>query len=478
MLANFFQGLSNIFSTFGAAVFVPVMLFVVAKVMGAPSKKAFNSALLCAVGLTGFNLVINSYSGIIAPVVSRMVESTGVNLPVLDTGWQSTAVIAYSTEIGLIFIGIAILLQIVLFFVKWTNVFMASDLWNNYSFMVWGSMLFALTGNVWLALALMVVQNLYILLFSEIAAKRWSTHYGYENCCMTAPHHLESLPFAVLMNVLLGKIGFNKIKLNAAMIQKRFGILGEPMFIGLVVGALIGIIGYWNALIGPGSLASWGVVTSSAISTAAVMAVFPKVAGIFASAFTSMTDAYKQKAAKSGQGRQWYLSVNDAAGYGEPNTLVTGILLIPIMLLLAFVLPGNTILPMIDLVALPYMVEVFVCISHGNIAKSIVSGAIWFSLGLIVASVLAPTFTQVAVNAGFQLDQTGVYIISFGIMCHPLIAGLFYAFWSQNPLIIGGVVVLYFVLYFLFRKYHTEIVDFLEDYGQNEAAAAAQASVP
>lgn len=471
-IGSFFQALSDVFSTLGASVFVPVMLFIIAKFMGVKTKKAFNSALLCAVGLTGFNLVISSYGGIIAPVVNQMVQNTGVNLPVLDTGWQSTAVIAYSTQIGLIFIGIAIALQIVLFFVKWTNVFMASDLWNNYSFMVWGSMLFALTGNVWLALALMVVQNLYVLLFSEVAAKRWSTHYGYPNCCMTAPHHLESVPFAIIMNVLLGKIGFNKIKINAAELQKKFGILGEPMFIGLVIGFLIGVLGYWRSL---GELASWGIIASSAISTAAVMAVFPKVAGIFASAFTSLTDAYKSKAAKSGQGREWYLSVNDAAGYGEPNTLVTGIILIPIMLLLSFVLPGNTILPMLDLVALPYMVEIFVCISHGNIAKSVVTGAIWFSLGLIVASALAPTFTEVALEAGFVLEQQGVYIISFGIMCHPLIAGLFYAFWSQNPIIIGAVVVLYFVLYFLFKKYRTQVVDYLENYGEKAAAAVPAA---
>ena len=54
----FFQGLSNVFSTLGAAVFVPLILFIIAKIIGVDSKKAFNSALLCAVGLTGFNLVI------------------------------------------------------------------------------------------------------------------------------------------------------------------------------------------------------------------------------------------------------------------------------------------------------------------------------------------------------------------------------------------------------------------------------------
>jgi len=458
-MAEFFQQLGNVFSTLGAAIFVPIMLFIIAKFMGVNNKKAFNSALLCAVGLTGFNLVIGSYTGIIAPVVNQMVINAGVDLPVLDVGWQATSVIAYSTKAGLIFIGIAIILQIGLFLVKWTDVFMASDLWNNYSFMVWGSMLYALTLNMWLAMGLMIVQLLYILLFSEACAKRWSTFYEYDQCCMSAPHHLESFPYAVAMNWLLGKLGLDKIKINADYLQTRLGILGEPMFIGLVVGALIGVIGNYNAL---NTLAAWGVISSAAVSTAAIMAVFPKVAGIFANAFTILTDAYKSKAIESGEGREWYLSVNDAVGYGEPNTLVTGIILIPIMLALAFILPGNQVLPMADLCALPYMVEVFVAVSNGNVVKSVIMGAIWFSLGMIICSQLAPTFTQVAIDAGFQLEQQGVYITSFGIMCHPLIAGLFYAFWSQNPIIIGLVVIVYFGLYIVFKKNRVQFVDWME----------------
>ncbi|MFI3174558.1 MAG: PTS transporter subunit IIC [Bacillota bacterium] len=458
-MGDFFQGLSDIFGTLGAPVFVPIMLFAIAKVMGVNNKKAFNSALLCAVGLSGFNLVINSYSAIIAPVVSQMVTNAGVDLPVLDTGWQSVSVIAYSTQVGLVFIGVAILLQIVLFLAKWTDVFMASDLWNNYSFMVWGSMLFAITGSMTMAMLLMVTQLLYILLFSEACAKRWSTYYEYDNCCMTAPHHLESFPFAVVMNVILGKLGFDNIKLNAATLQKKLGILGEPMFIGLVVGALIAIIGNFNEL---GTLAAWGTISSAAVSTAAIMAVFPKVAGIFANAFTTLTDAYKSKAISSGEGREWYLSVNDAVGYGEPNTLVTGIILIPTMLALSFILPGNQVLPMADLVALPYMVEIFVCVSNGNIAKSTVMGAIWFSLGMILFSQFAPIFTEVALNAGFQLSQEGVYITSFGIMCHPLIALIFLAFLTQNPIIIAITVIGYFALHFLFKKNKVAFVNWIE----------------
>ncbi|MBQ5444135.1 MAG: PTS galactitol transporter subunit IIC, partial [Erysipelotrichaceae bacterium] len=164
----FLNTLSNIFGAFGSGIIIPVILFVLSKAMGVETKKAFNSALLCGVGLTGFNLVINSYSGVIAPIVQSMVDNTGVQLSTLDTGWQSTSIIAYSTTVGVLFIGVAIALQLVLFFVGYTDVFMASDLWNNYSFMVWGSMLYALTKNMLLAMALMVVQLFYILLFSEM----------------------------------------------------------------------------------------------------------------------------------------------------------------------------------------------------------------------------------------------------------------------------------------------------------------------
>ena len=240
--------MSTVFSTFGAAVFIPIILFIIAKIAGVTGQKAFRSALLCSVGLTGFSLVINSFSTIIAPVVNDMVVNAGVNLPCIDTGWQSVSVIAYSTTVGIVFIGLALVLQLVLFLVKWTDVFMASDLWNNYSFMVWGSMIYAVTKNIWLALSCMIMQLLYILLFSEVEAKRWSTHYQYPNCCMTAPHHMEAVPFAILMNWILGKIGLNKVKVNAYDIQKKFGLFGEPMFIGLFVGLLIGIIGEFNSL--------------------------------------------------------------------------------------------------------------------------------------------------------------------------------------------------------------------------------------
>ena len=129
----FFSALKAFFDTFPAAVFVPVIMFIINLAFKVKPKKAFISALSAGVGLEGFSLVIGSYGGVINPIISRMIESTGINLPVYDLGWPNTSVVAYSTEAGMVFIAICILLQVVLFLTRFTNIFQAGDLWNNYS---------------------------------------------------------------------------------------------------------------------------------------------------------------------------------------------------------------------------------------------------------------------------------------------------------------------------------------------------------
>ncbi len=450
--------LKNIFDTFGAAIFVPVILYIIARILKVKPKRAFNSALGAGIGLTGFTMIINAYMPVIVPVVDRMVKNTGVKLPVLDIGWQATSIVAYSTKVGMIYFGIALLLQTVLFLVKWTNVFMPADLWNNYSFMVWGSMIYLLTENMFLAILAMVIMNLYVLLFAEILQKRWSTYYNYPNCTIITPHGLGCVPYAIGMDWLLNKFGAHKVNLKPEALQEKMGFLGEPTSLGLILGMFLGIMGNIGNLV---TLEAWGEITTVGITTAAVMAIFPKVAGIFAASFAPLTEASRQATKSNGGGREWYLAVNDAAGYGEAATLITGILLIPIMVLMALILPGNKTLPMVDLIAIPFIIEAFVAISHGNIFKAVISSTIWLSIGLYMTSYTAPMFTQVAAEVGVNIPSSAMLITSL-ILDNPTLGLIFLAFLTQNPLIIGGVIVLYFILYFWFRNNKERVHTYLE----------------
>lgn len=457
------ETLKSVFDTFGSAVFVPVMIFVVAKVLKVKTQKAFLSGLYAGVGLMGFTLILNSYTPIISKVVQQMVDQTGINLPAFDVGWQATALVAYSTEAGMIYLVIALLLQTVLFLVKWTNVFQPSDLWNNYSYMVWGSMVYLATKNMILAVVLMCLLNMYSLLLSEMLARRWSSYYHYPNCTIIAMHNIEPGIFALLMDPIWNMIGLHKVRLNPQGLQKKLGFLGEPISLGLFLGLFLGILGNISNLV---ELSAWGQITEVAIATSAVMAIFPKVAGIFSQAFNPISQAASKNVRGNNEGREWYLGVNDATGYGEPATLISGILLIPIMVFIAMILPGNQTLPVVDLLAIPYMVQALVCLSNGNIAKTLINGVIWFSLGLYMCSYTAPMFTEIAQTVGVTLPAGALMVTSFNILGKPIFGLIFLAFLSQNPLWIGLTIVAYFVVYFLFRKNKEAF------YGYVERAAA------
>ncbi len=472
----FFSTLKTFFDIFGNYIMVPLIIFAICLLFKAPVKKAFASAVLVGVGLKGMAFITSAFGTVLTPLVQQMVDSTGIKLPALDIGWQAVASVAYSTNIGMMFIGIGLIFQIFLWLVKWTDIFMPSDLWNNYSIIVWGSMLFQLSKNLVMSIVLMLFINMVILLIAEVMQKRWSNYYHYPSCAMTAPHHNGDAPMYLVLNVLFSKLGMDKIKADPATIRKKIGFMGEPMYLGLIVGVILGVIGNLKTL---NTMAAWGTVVNVAITCSAVMAIFPKIAGLFASGFTTLTDFSRKtlKNSRYGKNREFILAVNDALGYGETATLTTGLLVIPFAVLMAFLLPGNIVLPVMVLPSLPYMMEIPVSLSNGNIIKSWLMGCIVFAAKILMASYWAATFTQVASDAGFAAAKTaiagGTMVIGF-IMSNCTAGLITMAFLTMNPIIIIGVVAVYLVLFFLFKKNKAAVQEYLEKGALGEAYVAPQ----
>lgn len=454
--------LKSMIDNFGAPVIVPIIIGIIALILRVKPQKAFLSGLYAAVSLEGISLMLGSFTPIISPLVQNMgnvmVHVTGVKLNVFDVGWQAASLVAFSTSAGMIYLGLGILIQTILFLVKWTKCFQASDLWNNYSYMVWGAMVIYVTGSYPLGIACMVLLNLYSLLVSDMFAKRWSTYYQYPNCTIIAMHSVESGVFGAILDPIYNLIGLNKVKFNPSSIQNKIGFLGEPMTIGFLLGALIGLLGNITKL---GTMEAWGSILVAAVATSAVMAIFPKITGFFSQAFAPITDAARKVMGKRTD-QNWYIAVNDAVGYGEPATLTCGLLIMPIIILIAFFLPGNQTLPVVDLVALPYAMEVLVAIHNGNMAKVLITSAIYFGLGLLMCSYTAPLFTEVAVHAGYTVPAGSAMITSFVILGKPLIGFVMLAFLTKNPLWIGLTVVVYAIWYVVYRKNSNRFDEYLE----------------
>ena len=461
---DFFDTLKLIFDTFANYITVPIIIFVICKIFRTPTKRAFQSAVLVGVGLMGMSFVTTAFGNVLTPLIQRMVEVSGIDKPGLDIGWQAVASVAYSTDMGMMFIGVGLLFQVAVWFLKITDIFMPSDLWNNYSISVWGSFLFLLCGNMPLAFALMFFVNLVTLLIAESVQKRWSTYYGYIGCAMTAPHHNGDAPMYLVLNIIFSKIGLDKIQANPQAIKKKIGFMGEPMYIGLVIGLILGIVGNVDRL---ATIEAWGNVAQVAVTCAAVMAIFPRIAGMFAAGFGALTEYSHKTLAKSkyGKDRQFIVAVNDALGYGEAATLTTGLLVIPFAIAVAFVLPGNVVIPLMVLPSLPYMVEIPVALSNGNVVKALIMAIIVFCAKLLMASYWAEAFTQIAAETGFEAAveavASGTFVLGF-IMSNCTAGLITMAFLTQNPVIIAAVVAVYVVLFVLFKKNKVRFQDYLE----------------
>lgn len=452
------EALQNIINTFGAVIVFPILLFVIELVLKVPTKKAIMSALSAGVGLQGFNMMIGAYSGVIEPVINNMVVQTGINLPAYDVGWQAAAVIAYGTDVGMMFLPIALILGFVLFFCKFTNIFQPSDLWNNYAFMIWGSLCYAVTGNYWISMALMVFMFLLNLTSGEVLQKRWSTYYKFEGCTHCSLFYSTSFWYMIGMNWLLDKLGFYKIKANPENLKKKLHIFGDPMMLGFMIGFLIGLLGYFNEL---STLSAWGSALTCAVATAALMGIFPRIASIFASAFNPLTQA-SQKAVKNRKGN-WYLNINDAVAYGETANLIVGLISIPFVLLAAFVLPGNIALPLVSLPSIPYATEFNTALANGNVVKAAVSNIIFMASCLYFASWCAELFTEVALSTGFVMATGVTMITNTGVETgNPTNYLIFLAFSSLNPLYIGITVAVYAVFFVLFKKNKELVHEWIE----------------
>ncbi len=79
---------------------------------------------------------------------------------------------------------------------------------------------------------------------------------------------------------------------------------------------------------------------------------------------------------------------------GHPATLVVSLLLIPVTILLAVVLPGNEFLPLASLAGMFYVFPLILPITKGNVVKTFIIGFVVLAIGLYFVTDLAPYFHQ------------------------------------------------------------------------------------
>ena len=93
--------------------------------------------------------------------------------------------------------------------------------------------------------------------------------------------------------------------------------------------------------------------------------------------------------------------------FGHPVTISVGFLMIPVFLIVAAILPGNTTLPLGELPFAAFYVCFATIVHRANKRRTIISSLIFIPIVLWISSWAAPLFTQLASNAGLELVADG-----------------------------------------------------------------------
>lgn len=440
-------------TTLGHSVIVPVILFCIALLMRVEAKTALRSAILVGVALTAFGWLIGVFTPLVTKVIQSMVHLTGFDLPITDTGWQTAPLTGFRSSIGVLIFVTAPIIEGLLFFAGITRVLFLTNLWQNWGFMIWGTLCLYKTNNFLLSYIFAIFLLLVTLLISEVQADRYADYYQVKNGTIADLQNVENAIPAMLFDPIWNKLKLNKVQITEKNLRNKLGAFADPMMIGAVLGFALALLANLNKL---HTAAGWSNILNFSMQLAAVMTIFPMIAGLFGKAFRPLTKEISKKYQQKNK-KRWFIAVDDGLGYGEKVTLMAGVTLIPVMLLIAFLLPGNRMIPVVDLIALPFMLQSIVAIHHGNLAKIFATAVVWFSLGLYAGSSLAPLYSHTVSHYGTAVAAGATLIISYNVIARPLTALLFAA-WTANSILLIAIVVFCYVSLLIFFRRNREAV--------------------
>jgi len=412
------EAFSGYVNDLGPAVALPVVIFIFALLLRQATGDALRAALKIGIGFVGINLVIGLLGTVISPAATAMAENVGVDLSVIDVGWPSTAAIAFGAQVGAFAIPVGLIVNVAMLAVGLTKT-LNIDLWNYWHIAFTGAIVAIVADSFAAGLVTAAIHMVVILAMADWCAPLIQKYYNYPGISFPHGTSIAYAPFAIPLNWLFDRTpGVRNAKADPDAIQKRFGVLGEATVLGAVLGLIIGLLAYGFDSPRSDSIA----ILTLAINLAAVMLLLPRMVSILMEALLPISEGAQKLVKERFPGRDIYIGLDSAISIGHPSVIATSLLLVPITLLLAVVLPGNRVLPLVDLATIPFIVAIMVPIFRGNILRSLLGGIVAMTATLYIATWMAPFMTEAAGRVGFQAEQTSGQISSLVDGGNPLSA--------------------------------------------------------
>lgn len=421
VLQSVFQSILNL----GAPVFLPIVIFIIGLIVGLRPGKALSSGLTLGVAFIGISVVIGFMGDTVGVAATSFAENTGIRLTALDMGWAPALGLCWSWKYAFLMFPVQIGINVLMLLLGWTKT-LNVDMWNVANKIFTAFLVASVTGSAVIGFVVAVGQIILELKNADATKNQITELTGVPGISMPHPMFLSNIIFYPISR-LLDKIPFMRYQLNAANLRVKIGIFGENHILGFIVGTIIGLLG------GQGISA-----LMTGVQAGAALTLFPLVSKLFMTALTPISDAANSFIKKNFPGREMTIGLDWPILAGNPEIWVAIIFTIPVALGVAMILPGNTVLPLGNLMNVCVCAAAFVA-CKGNLTKMITISWLMVPVLCWSASDFAPMLTSLAQEVNPTIIPAGQQLAWWGMDIAEIRWALIEAL-RMNPIAIAAMV--------------------------------------
>jgi PTS system galactitol-specific IIC component len=406
----------------GSTVIVPIVLIILGLAFRVGWQKAIRGGITAGIGLAGLNLIVNLIVGSLQPAVQALATRLNVAKGLVDVNWADAGIAWGWPGVAGLVLSI-ILVNIIMVVLKLTKTIW-TDVWSYWHGSALAGFVWALTGSIPLGVVGGVLYLVCGSLISDHTAKKYQEFNDMPGigvpCGTTAQASLFAIPIVWVLDRIPGVKDWDA---SPEGIKKRFGLIGEPAILGFILGVLIAIAAGYNVqkILGLG------------MEIATMMVILPRMVSIIAEGIIPITLGIVAFMRERFKNREIFVAVDCAVLLGHPAVMASAVIMFPLSVLLAAILPGVQMLPIASLAVIPFWAGAVVPYTKGNVVKTVIVLAIYAIPFMYLSTLTAGIHTATFQNMGQYADQIGkgLQLASWDMGGDPLgniIIGLFRLF--------------------------------------------------
>ena len=397
----------------GPVIIIPSILFLLGLIA---TRNFLKNLLYCVyvfIGMFGIAIMLTLLVNFFTPLVETIVAASAKEFTIVDIGWIASGQVILNSPINLYIIIALLAVNLLMLLLRMTRT-INIDIWSWWILLMAGSMILAVTEIQWLGILIAIIIYTVTLVIGDIYAPSLERYYGISGVSNPQTQYVTWAPVTHLINFVLNKIpGIRRVHIFYAEIQYKLGFFAEPLILGFLLGFIIGIITrFQTLLIVPQQSLLFAL--GKGLELSIIMILLPRFVNILYKGLSPAVNNILSFINRRITKRELYLGMDAIVFAGHPSVVILSIIVIPLSVYIATVLPGNNIIPAADLIIIPFILIWAVAPSRGDIFRSFISAMVIVPLTLWIAGDMGSLFTNFFDRYNIEVVEGVKNISSYG----------------------------------------------------------------